>query len=224
MPLLSAGLLGLVASTASAAPSVTPPVQQAQLQHLELTRMQLIDDRCHWLDSTSRAALDATTAERLAWLQEAAPGQGAAPADIAANAERAKAVECTASTDRLAIRYGTWQMRITWALRAQALLDGADRPAWFAQQSPVRPYRAALDETLAALKERYGSDIANSRSAIEAEAVQMLAVYCPNKPQRCKSEPATSHGKDYARIWVQQSAKFAAALAVDPDKLPLPPE
>ncbi len=224
MPIFSTGLIGLIASTAGAAAPATSPVQQAQLQHLELTRMQLMDDRCHWLDRTSRTALDATEAERLAWLREAAPGQNASSADVAANAERAKAVNCTNSGDAVAIRYGAWQMRVTWVLRAYALLDGEDRPAWFTQQSPVRPHRGALEETLAALNEKYGGAIANSLPGIETEARQMLAAYCPNKPQRCENTSSPAHGKDYARVWVQQSARFAAALAADPIKLPPLPQ
>lgn len=224
MPFFSMGLIGLIASTAGAAVPATSPVQQAQLQHLELARMQLIDDRCHWLDPTSRAALDATEAERRAWLREAAPGQSASAADIAANAGRAKAVNCTSSGDAVAVRYGAWQMRVTWTLRAYALLDGKDRPAWFVQQSPVRLHRGALEETLAALNGKYGASIANSLPGIESEARQMLAVYCPNKPQRCENIPAPTHGKDYAGVWVQQSARFAAALAADPVKLPPIPQ
>ncbi len=224
MSLFSTGLLGLIASTASATAPAAAPTQQAQLQHLELTRMQLIDDRCHWLDPTSRVALDATEAERRAWLHEAAPGQGATPADITANAERAKAVSCTSNSDATAIRYGAWQMRVTWALRAYALLDGKDRPAWFAQQSPVRAHRAALEETLAALNEKFGTSIAGSLPGIESEARQMLALHCLAKPQRCESVPGSAHGKDYARVWVQQSARFATALAADPVKLPPIPQ
>lgn len=216
----SAGLLGLVAGATTAAPTAPSPVQQVQRQHLELTRMQLIDDRCHWLDATSRIALDATVAERRAWLQDKAPGQDSNPTDIATNTEQAKAVDCASARDATATRFGAWQMRVTWALRAQALLDGGERPAWFSRQSPVLPFRKALDETLAALTEKYGSSIAISRPGIEREAVQMLALACPGKSHNCPAEDSAGYGKDYALVWVQQSAKFAEALAKDPVKLP----
>jgi hypothetical protein len=219
MLFFSAGLLG-IAATAAAPTATSSPAQLAQLQYLELTRMQLIDDRCHWLPATARVALDATAAERKAWLQDKAPGQTTSAAEVESNTKQANAVVCTDTNLATGVRYGAWQMRITWTLRAQALLDGNGRPAWFSQQSPVLPYRKTLEETLAALNEKYGSSIENSRPGIEQEAVQMLALACPSKPHQCPAGETSGYGRNYAQAWVQQSARFAEALAKDPVKLP----
>ena len=116
MSLFSTGLLGLIASTASATAPAAAPTQQAQLQQLELTRMQLIDDRCHWLDPTSRVALDATEAERRAWLHEAAPGQGATPADITANWGEDKRWHPAMADPRRAALYAKWNKAVARSL------------------------------------------------------------------------------------------------------------
>lgn len=215
----------------TAQPAATATQEQkdpAVRQYSDLTKMQLTDDRCHWLDATTRVALNATAAERLAWLNDQSPRlqpDAAALAAAKAHAEAARCDEGNRNPDTLAVRYGAWQMRATWALRAQALLDGGQRPAWFTQQSPVLPYRKALDETIAALNAKFGESIALGQPAIEQEAEQMLALACPNKPNACPSDkPAAKVGKDYAQAWVMQAAIFAEALAKDPVKLTPVPE
>ena len=215
----------------AAQPAATATQEQkdpAVRQYSELTQMQLTDDRCHWLDATTRVALNATAAERLAWLNDQSPRLQPDPAALAAAKAHAEAARCdegNRNPDTLSVRYGAWQMRATWAMRAQALLDGGQRPAWFSQQSPVLPFRKALDETIAAMKTKFGESVIAGLPAIEQEAEQMLALACPNQPNACPSDkPATKVGKDYAQAWVMQAATFAEALAKDPVKLTPVPE
>lgn len=216
-----AGLPTTTPAPPAKAPAASPA--QVQAQYLQLIQMQLLDQRCHWLDATARTALDATVAEREAWLLDQAvdrPGQ----AQLASAKAKAAAVDCASKGDAQAVRFGAWQMRVTWTLRAQALLDAPDRPQWFARQSPVQPYAKALDEALSALQARYPGSIAQARPGIQAEAVHMLASACPNAPHRCAVEDPTAHGKAYAQAWVGQATAFAGALAKDPVKLPDPPQ
>lgn len=220
-----------VADATEAPPPAQPltPEQKTQAQRsaMDLSRMQLIDDRCHWLDKTSRVAIDATTAERQALLNEFGPEWAIPAKDAAANVALAGTTNCADATAVQGIRYAAWQMRVTWALRAQALLDGADRPAWFAQQSPTLPYRPALTETLSAINEKYSDSVETAGPGIQAEAIRMLALTCPNAPHQCPVDPtggAQNHGKAYAQVWVQQATKFAEALAQDPIKLPPVPQ
>ena len=201
---------------------------QAQRSFMDLSRMQLIDDRCHWLDTTSRAAVNATAAEREAWLGQLGPEFAIPAKDSASNIELAGTVDCNKASDKQSVLYGAWQMRVTWALRAQALLDGADRPKWFAKQSPTLPYRQALDETRTAITERHGEYMEKAVfPGILDEAIQMLAMVCPNEPKQCPVDAAAGapkSGKAYAHVWVQEATKFAEVLAQDPVKLPpIPP-
>ncbi len=213
---------------ATPAPAPLTPYQKTQTQRsaMDLVRMQLIDDRCHWLDKTSRVAVDATAAERQATLTEFGPEWKIAAKDAASNTALAGTIDCTDAAAVQGIRYAAWQMRITWSLRAHALLDGAERPTWFAKQSPALPYRAALDETWAAINETYGESVETAGPGIQAEAIQMLALTCPNAPHQCPVDAAggaRKHDKAYAQAWVQQATKFAEALSQDPIKLlPIP--
>lgn len=219
---LSLGMLGAVAGAATnATPAAPDPqIQRAQQHQLELHRMQLIDDRCKLLDITSRAALDATAAERLAWLRDKAPQQMPTPADISSASEKANAVDCRSGQEVIGVRRGAWQMRITWALRAEALLPAEGRPQWLATQSPVIPYQQPLQETLAALQDKYGGSINTSRPRIAAESIKLLAKACPQKPHRCPVETAGEFSKDYAEEWLRHTTLFAQLLAKDPDKVP----
>lgn len=205
--------------------AITPEqIDLGQRQYLELVRMQLIDDRCHWLDATSRVAVNATAAERQAWLADRASSQAVDEAAKAANTQQADATDCDNANDAFAVRFGAWQMRITWTLRAQAMLDGEKRPAWFSTQSPTLEFRPALNETLAALNAKYGASITQSQPGIEQQAIQMLALACPKQPSNCPTLAATGHSKAYAQAWVEQATRYAAALAKDPVKLPEPPQ
>lgn len=217
------------AAQANATATATPEIGQeqrnlVQRQHLEMTRMQLIDDRCQWLDATSRVALDASAAERKAWLEDTGTAPIRDAAALADNRKQADDTDCANKTDRYAVQYGAWQMRITWTLRAQALLDGGARPAWMAGRSPTAEFRPALEQALTALNEKYGSSIAQSQPGIEQQAAQLLTQVCPGEPKQCPAPAAPERGKAYARAWVEQATRFAAALARDPVKLPEPPQ
>jgi len=201
-------------------------VDQAVKYQIELQQLQGVDDRCHWLDATSRVALDITVQEQAAWVVDKASAEALdAPEALNKSRALAEAVTCDDQDIEAKFRYATWEQRITWALRAQAMLDGEGRPAWFAAQSPVLAYRDALDETVNAMKAQLGANIAAFQPQFETEAVQMLSLLCPNAPHECPLEedglhPRESYGKAYAEVWVQSATAFAQALAQDPVKLP----
>jgi len=241
-----AGLFGLLASTGcssepaaqvEATPPELSPEQQAALTaqvenaakyRIELQQLQYVDDKCQWLDATSRTALDITVAEQAAWVVDKASADALELPEVF-NEARAKA-ETTACDDadmKLKFRYTTWQQRITWALRAQALLDGEGRPEWFAAQSPVLDYRQTLDETVEAMKAQFEANIVAFQPKFEAEAAQALSLLCPNAPHQCplekaetEPEPGESFGKAYADVWMSSTTAFAQALDQDPVKFP----
>ena len=246
--LLSAMLLASAANAAAQTPAAKPapatrsapaakPVQPAQpdpaemglRQYGEMSRMQMIDDRCHWLDATSRVALDASVAERRAWLQDKAPAALGKPGLLDPEKARARAVSCgngkNSNGETQAIRFAAWQMRMTWTLRAYALLDDGARPAWFARQSPTLPYRKALEDTVAAARAaKYGESVGKALPGIETEAAQMLSKACPKQPQQCPLKGApTDASKAYAETWVRQASLYATALAKATVKLPPAP-
>jgi len=236
-----AAVLSLVAGSGCSSESAAE-VQQAELTpeqaalaaqidtavkyRIEMQQLQYVDDKCHWLDATSRVALDITVDEQAAWVLDKASADVLERPEVF-NDIRAKA-EATACDDKkmtLNFRYATWQQRITWGLRAQALLDGEGRPAWFAKQSPVLAYRDALNETVDAMKAQMEASISAFLPRIEAEAAQMLALTCPNAPHQCPLDAsaeatAESYGKPYAEVWLRSATAFAEALAKDPIKFP----
>jgi len=239
--LLFASLFSLIAGSgcssetaAQAQPELSPEEQvalatkidNAAKYRIELQQLQYVDDKCQWLDRTSRVALDITVEEQAAWVLDKASADALERTEVF-NEARAKA-ETTACDDadmKVRSRYTTWQQRITWALRAQAMLDGEGRPAWFAEQSPVLAYRESLDETVAAMKAQFEASIAAFQPQFEAEAVQMLSLLCPNAPHQCPAEASEidiggPYGKAYAEVWVQSATAFAEALSKDPVKLP----
>ena len=239
--LLAAALLVATSACSSKAPSApqantpAPAVEitqavkdQTKQQFRELSEMQLIDDRCQWLDATSRVALDATAAERQAWLADHAADALADASLLDTAKTQADAVDCAVNnavnSKYVALRYGVWQMRVTWALRGYALLDGGERPAWYTQQSPVLAERAALTETHAALVEKFGASINEHLPTIETEAQQMLAAACPNTPKNCNTATPSAESAAYAKVWLDFTTKFAKALANDPVKLPPVPQ
>lgn len=229
MRAFTSGLVGVLAcavshSAIAAANEPTPEALQAQRQYVELTEMQLLDSRCHWLDATSRAALDATLAERKAWLSDQSAQLLVNPPGADAAKARSKSTPCDNPQIAHAIRYGSWQMRVTWLLRAHSLLPGTPQPAWFQAQSPVLAYRKSLDETLGALRSRYGADILQSQPGIQQQALRMLAAACPKAPHKCPTDAGSAPSKTLATVWVQQATQFARVLDRDPIKLPAPPE
>jgi len=201
-------------------------IENAAKYRIELQQLQYVDDKCHWLDATSRVALDITVEEQAAWVLDKASSKALELPDVF-NEARAKAETTTCDDDQMKVRflYTTWQQRVTWALRAQAMLDGEGRPTWFAQQSPVRAWRKALDETVDALKEQYEASISAFQPQFETEAIQLLSLVCPNAPHQCPVEgvevDATKpYGKAYAEVWVKSATTFAQALDKDPVKVP----
>jgi len=205
-------------------------VENAAKYRIELQQLQYVDDKCQWLDPTSRLVLDITLDERTAWVVDKASADALELPDVF-NEARAKA-ETTACDDaemKVRFRYITWQQRITWALRAQALLDGGEgRPEWFAVQSPVLAYRQSLDETVEAMKVQFEANINAFQPQFEAEAVQALSLLCPNAPHQCplektEDETGESFGKAYAEVWVKSATAFAQALDKDPVKFPTMP-
>jgi len=86
-PVVLFGVLSLAASVVGAEESASaneaaPNPLDAQIEHVvkhigELQAIQLVDDRCQWLDSTSRFALNITVDERRAWLAEKSPDTAA---------------------------------------------------------------------------------------------------------------------------------------------------
>lgn len=185
----------------------------------ELDRMLALDARCGWLDPAAHAALSATAAERRAWLawQEGAPAAAAQAGELA----------CDNPQLRTSVQYGAWQMRVTWALRAYALLDGGDRPAWLSGLSSVGTQRAVLQAVSDGLDARYAASIQQVRPGIEQEAQQMLAARCPAKAQAdaCPTLPRDEAFAAYAETWLEQAEAYAAVLAtvaVD-DRIGAPP-
>jgi len=237
--ILSACVFGLMAGAgcssepaaqAQAAPTPEDAALATQVDNtvkhqIQLQQLQRVDDRCHWLDATSRVALDITAQEQAAWVVDKASAEALDAPEVFNESQALGETSCDDQDMQVKFRYTTWQQRVTWALRAQAMLDGEGRPAWFAAQSPVLAYRDALDETVDALKEKYTASIAAFQPDFEIEAVQMLSLLCPNAPHECPFEedelhPRESYGKAYAEVWVQSATAFAKALAQDPVKLP----
>lgn len=182
----------------------------------ELDRMLALDARCNWLDPAARSALAATAAERRAWLA----WQGGEPAD-----PQAGKPSCDDEQLRTAIQYGAWQMRVTWALRAHALLDGADRPAWLSGLSTAGGQRDALQEASDGLDARYAASIQQARPGIERETQQMLAARCNarTRAEACPNLPRDAAFSTYAERWLEQAEAYAAVLATVDDKIGTPP-
>jgi len=217
---------GQVELTPEQQAALTTQVENSAKYRIELQQLQYVDDKCQWLDPTSRVALDITVDEQTAWIVDKASADALELPDVFSEARaKAETTACDDAQTKMRFRHTTWQQRITWALRAQALLDGEGRPEWFAVQSPVLAYRESLDEAVNAMKAQYEANIAAFQPQIEAEAVQALSLLCPNAPHQCPVEEAEvdvseSYGKAYAEVWMQSVTTFASALDKDPVKFP----
>lgn len=210
-------------SSAAALPTFELPAEatpeQRELggrQVEELDRMLTIDARCEWLDPAAHAALSATAAERRAWLA----WQGGEPA-----APQSGEPACDDAQLRTAVQYGAWQMRVTWALRAHALLDGGDGQAWLNGLSSANAQRDILQEVSDGLDARYGASIQQARPGIEQEAQQMLAARCQSKAEAdaCPALPRDDAFAAYAETWLEQAEAYAAVIATADDKIGTPP-
>lgn len=218
----------LVAGT-GAARAATPssPVAMGHEQYAQLSQMQALGTRCGWLEPVAAKALTLTVAERGDWLQS----QGATAASLAADAATGKAkaakVACEspeAAGHERAIRFASWQMRVTWALRAEALLPGKGRPAWFAGRSNVESQRSALEQAIDGLRAKYPESIAPAIGGIATEAAGFLAQACPGKSaQACPKTDADAAARRYATAWVKHAEAYAAVLARAKDKIGAPP-
>lgn len=235
------GLLALACGTALAAPPAAPasrpaaapaapdPAQQLQLasrQYAELQQMLALDKRCHWLEPIARTAVEATAQERLAWFDSHGGTSGQAQASAEQAIAREASLDCkSGKANSLAegVRHAAWQMRVTWALRAEALLDTSDRPAWFKGKSSVAGQRAALQETVATLRSRYDVSIKAAQAGIQQEAERMLATRCTAADAGCRLESASPATRAYAREWLKQAEAYAAALLRVTDKVGAPP-
>ncbi|WP_374013075.1 hypothetical protein [Pseudoxanthomonas koreensis] len=232
---LLAACLGLAVASAHAetAPATTPAadktqehLQLASRQYAELQQMLALDERCHWLEPAARTALDATAQERMAWFNshggQAGHPEAAAKAAIAAKA----ALDCNSPEAKglaHAIRYGSWQMRTTWALRGDALLSGADRPAWLKGKSSVHTHRAALVEAIQGLEAKYGVSIQNAKPKVRQEAEALLAVRCTGADNGCPKAEQSAAKRAYAEAWLKQAERYAAVLSKTKDKVGAPP-
>lgn len=199
-------------------PQVTPEQMKiAAQQYVELQRMTALDDRCSWLDPAARAALDSTLGERAAWLG----WQGGDMAQVQADAQKAVTADATACSDkeiRHTVELATWQMRVTWALRAHALLPGADRPTWFVDLSTVEQQRPALEEAVATLLSRYEAAIQAAQSATRDEAEMMLAARCEATGAGCPAN-GDDHFAAYAQAWLTHAEGYADRLKAVEDKV-----
>lgn len=194
------------------APATAQQRELAGRQVEELDRMLALDTRCNWLDPAARAALAATAEERRAWLAWQ-NGEPAAPQPADAS--------CSNKEVRTAVEYGSWQMRVTWALRAHALLDRSGATSWQSGLSSVEAQRAGLQEASDGLEARYAASIQQARPGIESEAQQMLATRC--QATACPTLPHDPAFAAYADVWLKQAEAYAVVLAGMEDKLGAPP-
>ncbi|KAF1686617.1 hypothetical protein B1992_06820 [Pseudoxanthomonas broegbernensis] len=218
------------AETAKPATDEADPTQQLQLasrQYAELQQMLSLDKRCHWLEPAARTALDATAQERLAWFN-AHGGQAGHPEAAARQAVAAEAsLDCTSEKAKglsKAIQYASWQMRVTWALRGEALLDGTGRPAWYKGKSGIAAaHRAALEEAAKGLEAKHGVSIQRIRPGIRQEAESLLAVRCTAADRECPKADSPAL-RAYAEEWLKQAERYAAVLSKTKDKVGAPPQ
>lgn len=210
------------AETAPAPPQrqdVTPQQKELALrQYVDLQRMIALDDRCEWLDPAARSALDGTQSERAAWLVWQGEDMEQAQ-DEAARAAAGDATACGNEQIRHAVQFGAWQMRVTWALRAHALLSGADRPAWSAGLADVEQHRPALEAAVATLRSRHEPAIQAAQPAAADDAQVMLAViHCEPAEAGCTASHGDKAWATYAQAWLTQAENYAAALDLVDDK------
>lgn len=191
-------------------------------QYAELQQMLALGTRCEWLQPAERTAIANTAEERLAWLALWDGDTAQAEAGAREAVARSESTDCGDESGedlRKSVLYGAWQMRITWALRAHALLDTAERPAWIKGLSQAGEYRAVLDETLQALSERYKDDIGNALSDIQIETERALASTCPESRTDCPESVESPEFAAYASTWIRLSEDYAAVLAETPDRI-----
>ncbi|TWT18632.1 hypothetical protein FQY83_14750 [Luteimonas marina] len=217
-------------ATASSAPEEvreeSPSADQlgmAMRHYGELLRMRALGERCDWIAAAEQAALAATIDERRAWLTSWQADPTKVESETQPLLDSEAALECAgppAGRLKAGIDMAVWQMRITWALRAQALLDGPGRPDWFSGRSSVNEHRAAVEEAVEGLKTNHRADIEAAQPGFRLEAERMmLAARCPGSDQACpKGAAAAPALHDYAEAWVSGAEAYAAVLPTVEDK------
>lgn len=217
------------AAAATALRPAQPTAQQLDLaarQYVDLRRMLALSDRCKWLPEAERVAVDNSAAERRAWLTLWGSDLAKVETSVAAGIKGDDNVVCgnpAAAKVKDAIVYGAWQMRSTWAMRGQALLDGPGRPEWFKGLSPVAKHRVVLEQTAKSLQAKYADTLGRTRPAVLKDAEQMLAATCATSKPSCPPRGDDPQFTAYAKEWIALADRYATVLATTKDKLGEPP-
>jgi len=210
------------AATALPPPATPEEKEQAVLQYAQMRLMKSFDQRCHWLDGLAQLALDASLVERSAWLEwqkvDAKQAEAKAKDLIAQNAS----IACNSPTGQQhqsGIRYGVWQMRSSWALRAYSLLPDKEQPLWYVEKSSVARHRAALDTAIAGMKEINARSTEISLEMFRSQAGNLLATRCNAQDKQCPAVPADAGYRAYAEKVLTQAEAYASALEGAEDKV-----
>lgn len=199
----------------------------APLQYAQMRLMEALGNRCSWLAPAEQAAVAASAAERQAWLVWQGLDMAGAEAQAEGLIGQSESIDCDSAEgqqQRLGLGYGAWQMRSSWALRGQAMLPDADRPAWFAGKSNLIEHRAALDEAVAGLKAIEASSVGASQAMFLRQAKQMLAVRCEAADRDCPDADTDAGYRAYAEAVIKQAESYAQVLSQTDDKTGRPPE
>lgn len=213
------------AGTAAATDTVDRSANVRQ-QYAQLTEMQVMAQRCDWLEPIDALALSLTAAERRDRLVADGVATALLDSDLEMGKTKGERYDCKgADAEGMedAVQLGAWQTRVTWAMRGYALLPGEDRPSWFQGRSPVEQERAALEEAFTGLQSRYPTSIDPALPKLQEEGERMLALACPGNGETCPGTEAGAAEKAYANAWLEHVAAYAAALATAEDKVGSPP-
>ena len=205
-------------STAGEIATTPPPSPEAlatsRRAYAQLTHMLAQDDKCNWLDQPSRVAVEATAAERKAWL--ISHNDDPQQLDKYANDYLSKTPleGCEGNLGQqtaAAIHLGAWRMRGTWLLRASEIASGDNSPAWMAGKSVLFAQREALNEARASLIEQQQIG-GNALEGIRSESQQMLSLRCSDKDVDCPTELTTPALRTYAAAWLEQVERYGQAI------------
>src|SRR5690606_26382961 len=215
------------AGTAAATDTVDRSANVRQ-QYAQLTEMQVMAQRCDWLEPIDALALSLTAAERRDRLVADGVANALIESDLNVGKTKGERFDCAspeAANYADAVGYAAWQMRVTWALRGHSLLPGEGRPDWFKGRSPVEQDRAALEEALAGLQSRFATSIDQALPKMQEEAGNMLALACPGNGEPCPRAEGEGDAaaEAYASAWLAHVEAYASALADTGDKVGTPP-
>lgn len=213
-------MLGLAG--AATAQSLPDP-QLVVRQYAEYSEIQALGTRCDWFGALESQALKSTLRERKAWLAVHGGDPKQAEAEAGKRVAAIADFPCAGSQADLRkheIKQLVWQTTLAWTLRGEALLAGAERPAWYKGQSKVEAHRAALERRAGELEAEFASSMEVARPRIQADAERMLRLVCKPKPGAGASCPAVgaedARLRDYAATWVAETEAFAAVLETAP--------